>query len=82
MADEGAVTVCVRVRPLIARENASGDKVSLHWRSENNTVSDVNGTKIFSYDRVFHSSDNTQQLYDGVAVPIIQSAVRGYNGKF
>ncbi|NXQ33851.1 CENPE protein, partial [Alaudala cheleensis] len=80
MADEGAVTVCVRVRPLIARENASGDKVSVHWRSENNTVSDVNGTKIFSYDRVFHSSDNTQQLYDGVAVPIIQSAVRGYNG--
>ncbi|XP_027492127.1 centromere-associated protein E isoform X2 [Corapipo altera] len=80
MADEGAVTVCVRVRPLIARENASGDKVSLHWKSENNTVSDVNGTKIFSYDHVFHSSDNTQQLYDGVAVPIIQSAVRGYNG--
>ncbi|XP_053797476.1 centromere-associated protein E [Vidua chalybeata] len=80
MADEGAVTVCVRVRPLIARENASGDKVSLHWRSENNTVSDVSGTKVFSYDRVFHSSDNTQQLYDGVAVPIIQSAVRGYNG--
>ncbi|XP_066404255.1 centromere-associated protein E [Molothrus aeneus] len=79
MADEGAVTVCVRVRPLIARENAS-DKVSLHWRSENNTVSDVSGTKTFSYDRVFHSSDNTQQLYDGVAVPIIQSAVRGYNG--
>ncbi|NXW72481.1 CENPE protein, partial [Hirundo rustica] len=62
------------------RENASGDKVSLHWRSENNTVSDVNGTKIFSYDRVFHSSDNTQQLYDGVAVPIIKSAVQGYNG--
>ncbi|TRZ07411.1 hypothetical protein HGM15179_019697, partial [Zosterops borbonicus] len=80
MADESAVTVCVRVRPLIARENASGDKVSLHWRSENNTVSDVNGTKIFTYDRVFHSSDNTQQLYDGVAVPIIQSAVQGYNG--
>ncbi|XP_064566971.1 centromere-associated protein E isoform X3 [Zonotrichia leucophrys gambelii] len=79
MADEGAVTVCVRVRPLISRENAS-DKVSLHWTSENNTVSDVSGTKTFSYDRVFHSSDNTQQLYDGVAVPIIQSAVRGYNG--
>ncbi|NWY90602.1 CENPE protein, partial [Loxia curvirostra] len=62
-----------------SREKAS-DKVSLHWRSENNTVSDVSGTKTFSYDRVFHSSDNTQQLYDGVAVPIIQSAVRGYNG--
>ncbi|KAM6136691.1 centromere-associated protein E [Phoenicopterus ruber ruber] len=80
MADEGAVTVCVRVRPLSARENALEDKVSLHWKSENNTISEVNGTKVFSYDRVFHSSDNTQQLYEGVAVPIIQSAVQGYNG--
>ncbi|XP_074721204.1 centromere-associated protein E [Strix uralensis] len=80
MAEEGAVTVCVRVRPLIARENAPEDKVSLHWKSENNTISEVNGTKVFNYDRVFHSSDNTQQLYEGVAVPIIQSAVQGYNG--
>ncbi|KAK2546150.1 hypothetical protein Q9966_000619 [Columba livia] len=80
MADEGAVTVCVRVRPLIARENALGDKVAFHWKSENNTISEVNGTKVFSYDRIFHSSDNTQQLYESVAVPIIQSAVQGYNG--
>ncbi|XP_054018723.1 centromere-associated protein E [Dryobates pubescens] len=80
MADEGAVTVCVRVRPLIAREKALEDKLSLHWKSENNTISEVNGTKVFSYDRVFHSSDSTQQLYEGVAVPIIQSAVQGYNG--
>ncbi|XP_074946836.1 centromere-associated protein E isoform X2 [Phalacrocorax aristotelis] len=80
MAEEGAVTVCVRLRPLIARENALEDKVSFHWKSENNTISEVNGTKVFSYDRVFHSSDNTQQLYEGVAVPIIQSAVQGYNG--
>ncbi|NXN34094.1 CENPE protein, partial [Nycticryphes semicollaris] len=78
MGDEGAVTVCVRVRPLIVRENALEDKV--HWRSENNTISEVNGTKVFSYDRVFHSSDNTHQLYEGVAVPIIKSAVQGYNG--
>ncbi|NWU63816.1 CENPE protein, partial [Pterocles burchelli] len=62
------------------RENDLGDKVSLQWKSEDNTISEVNGTKVFSYDRVFHSSDNTQQLYEGVAVPIIQSAVQGYNG--
>ncbi|XP_051474239.1 centromere-associated protein E [Apus apus] len=80
MAEEGAVTVCVRLRPLIARENALEDKVSLYWKSEDNTISEVNGTKVFSYDRVFHSSDNTQQLYEGVAVPIIESAVQGYNG--
>ncbi|NXX75086.1 CENPE protein, partial [Urocolius indicus] len=62
------------------RESALEDNVALHWKSENNTISEVNGTKVFSYDRVFHSSDNTQQLYEGVAVPIIQSVVQGYNG--
>ncbi|NXJ09275.1 CENPE protein, partial [Odontophorus gujanensis] len=62
------------------RECALEDKASLYWKSEGNTVSEVNGTKVFSYDRVFHSDDNTQQLYEGVAVPIIQSAVQGYNG--
>ncbi|XP_009883830.1 PREDICTED: centromere-associated protein E [Charadrius vociferus] len=62
------------------REKALEDKVSLHWKSENNTISEINGTKVFNYDRVFHSSDNTQELYEGVAVPIIQSAVQGYNG--
>ncbi|NWR74872.1 CENPE protein, partial [Centropus unirufus] len=61
-------------------EKALEEKESLYWKSENNTISEVNGTKVFSYDRVFHSSDNTQQLYEGVAVPIIQSAVQGYNG--
>ncbi|XP_042667809.1 centromere-associated protein E [Centrocercus urophasianus] len=80
MAEEGAVTVCVRVRPLIARESALEDKASLYWKSEGNAVSEVNGTKVFSYDRVFHSCDNTQQVYEDVAVPIIQSAVQGYNG--
>ncbi|XP_068537960.1 centromere-associated protein E-like isoform X1 [Anas acuta] len=80
MADEGAVTVCVRLRPLLARESALGDEAAPHWRSEGNTVSEVSGARAFSYDRVFHASDNTQQLYEGVAVPIIQSAVQGYNG--
>ncbi|XP_043369163.1 centromere-associated protein E isoform X3 [Dermochelys coriacea] len=81
MADEGAVTVCVRMRPLIARENeASGDKVQLHWKSENCTILQVDGTRTFNYDCVFHSNDSTQQVYEGVAVPIIKSAVQGYNG--
>ncbi|KAM7168718.1 centromere-associated protein E isoform 1-T1 [Macrochelys suwanniensis] len=81
MAEEGAVTVCVRVRPLVARENAaSGDKVQLHWKSENSTILQVDGGRTFNYDCVFHSNDSTQQVYEGVAVPIIKSAVQGYNG--
>ncbi|XP_053884844.1 centromere-associated protein E [Malaclemys terrapin pileata] len=81
MAEEGAVTVCVRMRPLIARENeSSGDKVQLHWKSENCTILQVDGTRTFNYDCVFHSNDSTQQVYERVAVPIIKSAVQGYNG--
>ncbi|XP_074848090.1 centromere-associated protein E [Carettochelys insculpta] len=81
MAEEGAVTVCVRMRPLISREREASDgKVQLHWKSENCTVSQVDGTRTFNYDCVFHSNDSTQQVYEGVAVPIIKSAVQGYNG--
>ncbi|XP_075785794.1 centromere-associated protein E isoform X2 [Pelodiscus sinensis] len=81
MAEEGAVTVCVRVRPLIARENeASEDKVQFYWRSENSTILQVDGTRTFNYDCVFCANDSTQQVYEGVAVPIVKSAVQGYNG--
>uniref|UniRef100_A0A452GUH1 Centromere-associated protein E n=1 Tax=Gopherus agassizii TaxID=38772 RepID=A0A452GUH1_9SAUR len=59
---------------------ASGDKVQLHWKSENCTILQVDGTRAFNYDCVFHSNDSTQQVYEGVAVPIIKSAVQGYNG--
>ncbi|XP_053113451.1 centromere-associated protein E isoform X2 [Hemicordylus capensis] len=80
MAEEGAVTVCVRVRPLIARENADNDKGTISWRSENCNISQVDGTKSFTFDRVFHSEDSTAEVYKGVAGPIINSAVQGYNG--
>ncbi|XP_067324724.1 centromere-associated protein E isoform X3 [Anolis sagrei] len=81
MAEEGGVTVCVRVRPLIARENEDlDDKVQLAWKSEESTVSQTDGTKSFTFDRVFHSEDSTAEVYQGVAAPIIKSAVQGYNG--
>ncbi|PKU30032.1 hypothetical protein llap_19664 [Limosa lapponica baueri] len=34
------------------KENALEDKVSVQWKSENNTISEVNGTKVFSYARL------------------------------
>lgn len=33
------------------RESALEDKVSVHWKSENNTISEVSGTKVFSYGK-------------------------------
>ncbi|XP_061441502.1 centromere-associated protein E isoform X2 [Rhineura floridana] len=81
MAEEGGVTVCVRVRPLIERENADLDeRGQILWKSEGCTISQFDGTKSFTFDQVFHSADSTTEVYKGVAAPIIQSAVQGYNG--
>ncbi|KAF7252702.1 Centromere-associated protein E [Varanus komodoensis] len=81
MVEEGGVTVCVRVRPLIKRENEElEEKVQVSWKSEDCTVSQIDGTKSFTFDQVFHSKDSTAEVYKGVAAPIIKSAVQGYNG--
>ncbi|KAL8206873.1 UNVERIFIED_CONTAM: hypothetical protein K2H54_032855 [Gekko kuhli] len=54
MADDGAVSVCVRVRPLIERENAElGGKESVAWKSEKCNISQVDGTKSFTFGTIF-----------------------------
>uniref|UniRef100_A0ACB8E8E0 Uncharacterized protein n=1 Tax=Sphaerodactylus townsendi TaxID=933632 RepID=A0ACB8E8E0_9SAUR len=54
MADEGAVRVCVRVRPLIERENTeAGDKETVVWKSEKFSISQVDGTKFFTFGTIF-----------------------------
>ncbi|XP_051822670.1 centromere-associated protein E [Antechinus flavipes] len=63
MAEEGAVKVCVRVRPLIRR-----------------VASVVLTLTYFSLDRVFHTDETTEKVYEEIAVPIIRSAIQGYNG--
>ncbi|XP_028932852.1 centromere-associated protein E isoform X3 [Ornithorhynchus anatinus] len=80
MAEEGAVTVCVRVRPLISREKSLGDASQLFWKTDNRVISQTDGTKSFSFDRVFHSNESTPTVYEEIAVPIIGSALQGYNG--
>ncbi|XP_074131372.1 centromere-associated protein E isoform X5 [Sminthopsis crassicaudata] len=80
MAEESAVKVCVRVRPLIRREQDLGDATQLYWKTENRLISQIDGTKSFSFDRVFHSNETTEKVYEEIAVPIIRSAVQGYNG--
>nr|NP_001080954.1 centromere protein E S homeolog [Xenopus laevis]AAC60300.1 kinesin-related protein [Xenopus laevis] len=78
MSEGDAVKVCVRVRPLIQREQ--GDQANLQWKAGNNTISQVDGTKSFNFDRVFNSHESTSQIYQEIAVPIIRSALQGYNG--
>ncbi|KAM3857759.1 centromere-associated protein E-like [Diretmus argenteus] len=85
MADE-AVKVCVRIRPLIEREEtAAAEKaqpVQLYWKAEKKSIQQIddgNPTKSFGFDRVFSAEESTDQLYQDFAKPLV-SAVEGYNG--
>nr|XP_055198520.1 centromere-associated protein E isoform X6 [Nyctereutes procyonoides] len=80
MAEEGAVAVCVRVRPLNDREEALGGDTQVYWKTDNNAIYQVDGSKSFNFDRVFHSNETTKHVYEEIAVPIIDSAIQGYNG--
>ncbi|KAM4633781.1 centromere-associated protein E [Polymixia lowei] len=87
MTEESAVKVCVRVRPLIEREETavteSAEPVQLYWKAEKKSIQQIddgNPTKTFSFDRVFSAVETTNQLYQDIAKPLVVSAVEGYNG--
>ncbi|XP_066430031.1 centromere-associated protein E-like isoform X6 [Eleutherodactylus coqui] len=78
MAEGDAVKVCVRVRPLIHREQ--GEQVNVLWQANNNVISQVDGSRSFTFDRVFPLHETTAEVYRDAAVPIIRSVLQGYNG--
>ncbi|XP_070359912.1 centromere-associated protein E-like [Equus asinus] len=80
MEEEAAVAVCVRLRPLNIREEALGEDTQVYWKTDNNAIYQVDGSKSFNFDRVFDSDESTKNVYEEIAVPIIDSAIQGYNG--
>ncbi|NP_001408015.1 centromere-associated protein E [Rattus norvegicus] len=80
MAEEAAVAVCVRVRPLNSREEELGEASHIYWKTDKNAIYQSDGGKSFQFDRVFHSNETTKNVYEEIAVPIISSAIQGYNG--
>ncbi|XP_050974643.1 centromere-associated protein E isoform X2 [Labeo rohita] len=85
MTEESAVKVCVRVRPLIKREESeSSEPVQLYWRADRQAIHQLDDdgaqTKSYSFDRVFSAEETTAQLYQDIAKPLVVSAVEGYNG--
>ncbi|XP_058522622.1 centromere-associated protein E [Ochotona princeps] len=57
-----------------------GDATQVYWKADNNAIYQVDGSKSFNFDRVFHSNETTKHVYEEIAVPIIDSAIQGYNG--
>ncbi|XP_014673655.1 PREDICTED: centromere-associated protein E-like [Priapulus caudatus] len=75
------VHVVVRVRPLIKREadSQTGD----YWKVlDSQTIASLSETqgKRYTFDRVFGCIDSTNTVYENVAKPIVQGAVKGING--
>uniref|UniRef100_A0A8C8X9D5 Centromere-associated protein E n=1 Tax=Panthera leo TaxID=9689 RepID=A0A8C8X9D5_PANLE len=62
------------------REEALGGDTQIYWKTDNNAIYQVDGSKSFNFDRVFHSNETTKNVYEEIAVPIIDSAIQGYNG--
>ncbi|KAJ4929034.1 hypothetical protein JOQ06_004655, partial [Pogonophryne albipinna] len=87
MAEESAVKVCVRVRPLIPGEDCAASEnaepVHYFWKADAKSIyqsDDGNSSKSFSFDRVFTAEETTNQLYQAIAKPFVVSSVQGYNG--
>ncbi|XP_017280085.1 centromere-associated protein E isoform X2 [Kryptolebias marmoratus] len=86
MAEESAVKVCVRVRPIVAREElaaSENEEPQLFWKADQKSVhqiDDGSSNKSFSFDRVFRAEETTSQVYQVIANPLVVSTVGGYNG--
>ena len=84
MASKVAVTI--RVRPLNKREKAA-DTVYEHFKRSNPTslteytpAGQPKPNSTQCYDHVFSPDDSTDDLFDSVAKPIVDSALEGVNG--
>ncbi|XP_077369748.1 centromere-associated protein E isoform X3 [Festucalex cinctus] len=87
MAEESAVKVFVRLRPVIEREECASSErkepVQVFWKTDKkliHQIDDGSSTKSFTFDRVFTAEETTNQVYQDIAKPLVVSTVEGYNG--
>ena len=70
------VRVCVRVRPITAKEQESGASNTLEVA--NSKSIQLSGRR-FTFDSVFDASTSQNDLYRSVAPSLMQSFLDGYN---
>ncbi|XP_076820259.1 uncharacterized protein LOC143465709 isoform X2 [Clavelina lepadiformis] len=81
MQNSDSVKVSIRVRPFIGRESGCESqwdvdthKISLKKKDTRDRL------RSYIYDRVFNHDEKTNDVYEEIAEPIVQSAMQGFNG--
>ncbi|KAF4364960.1 hypothetical protein G4B88_021777 [Cannabis sativa] len=77
------IAVCARFRPLSTKERRDdGDSICIQCLdSDTFTFKDEKeGNSTFTFDRVFYENSEQAQVYDFLALPIVQDAVKYTNG--
>jgi centromeric protein E len=75
------ISVAVRVRKPLGREIGA----PLLWHTgesgngQNKEIVSSDGTKKYTFDRVFSPCDDNEVVYEGIGKELIESAVRGVN---
>ncbi|XP_070496798.1 uncharacterized protein [Chironomus tepperi] len=73
------IKVSIKIRPLIQREK--NDNLPSLWSLiDENTIKSNNKEYKLSFDHIFDESRKTEELFNIVAKPIVENAVKGING--
>ncbi|KAL2895888.1 Kinesin-like protein KIN-7O [Bienertia sinuspersici] len=69
------IYVTVRARPL-----SSEDAKSSPWKISSNSITYLNSSSKFEFDRIFGEDCNTKDVYEARTKEIVSAAVAGFNG--
>lgn len=70
------IAVCCRIRPSIA----SSDGSSIGVNDERDTITSLNPSYAFKFDRIFSAESSQDEVFNGVAKPLITEWFKGING--
>jgi hypothetical protein len=82
ISTSGAVSVCVRLRPLLPAESVSavGGGEAFVLAAQAGSILDVDDARVYSFDRAYGPAASTREVFAGQCAPVVAAASRGVNG--
>lgn len=75
-----SISVTIRFRPLSEREFQRGDEIAWYADGDKIVRNEYNPATAYAFDRVFGPHENSQEVYDVAARPVVKAAMEGVNG--